>query len=84
MQSVSSQVNDIRWRHNGGEINELWNNQLNVSIASIIEDQAGVYSCFVSGRESEQLHGIMRLIVRGQFSWSHSSHVVWIENVMNS
>ena len=84
MQSVGSQVNDIMWRHNGGEINELWNDQLNVSIANVTKDQAGVYSCFVSGRESEQLHGIMRLIVRGQFSSLHSLHVVWVENVMNS
>ena len=65
MQSVGSQVNDIMWRHNGGEINELWNDQLNVSIANVTKDQAGVYSCFVSGQESEELHGIMRLMVRG-------------------
>ncbi|XP_033636815.1 angiopoietin-1 receptor-like [Asterias rubens] len=53
-----------RWKHNGDAI-DAWNNQLTVSIPSVVQSDEGIYSCFVDGQEDQQRHGIMRLIVRG-------------------
>ncbi|XP_038069022.1 angiopoietin-1 receptor-like [Patiria miniata] len=66
MENVNSPANsNYRWRHNGGDVITAWNNQLSVSISNVGEADGGIYSCFVSGQESQQLHGFMRLIVKG-------------------
>ncbi|XP_013782266.1 tyrosine-protein kinase receptor Tie-1-like, partial [Limulus polyphemus] len=55
----------LRWRHDGGDIIEKWNDQLNVSIPSVTITDAGIYECYYEGRRNEHVHGILRLIVRG-------------------
>ena len=67
MRDVGSPSSDYRWRHNDGDIIESWDNPLNVSILNVTVESEGIYACFASGHEHEQLHGIMRLIVRGSF-----------------
>ncbi|XP_038053143.1 uncharacterized protein LOC119725691, partial [Patiria miniata] len=64
MRKVSSPSEDYRWRRNGGDVIETWNNLLSVSISNVAKENEGVYSCFIVDQEDEQLHGIMRLIVR--------------------
>ncbi|XP_038059716.1 uncharacterized protein LOC119730762 [Patiria miniata] len=64
MQNASSPSEDYRWRRSGSDIIEPWNNLLSVSIPNVAKDDEGAYSCFVVNQENEQLHGIMRLIVR--------------------
>ncbi|XP_071800236.1 receptor-type tyrosine-protein phosphatase mu-like [Asterias amurensis] len=54
---------NVRWKHNGDAI-DGWNNQLTVSIPSVVQSDEGIYSCFVDGQEDQQRHGIMRLVVR--------------------
>ncbi|XP_038055914.1 tyrosine-protein kinase receptor Tie-1-like [Patiria miniata] len=65
MQNVNAPNTNYRWRYNGGDIITSWNDQLSVSIGDVAVSDGGVYSCFVSDQEIRQLHGIMRLIVRG-------------------
>ncbi|XP_022097856.1 uncharacterized protein LOC110983161 isoform X2 [Acanthaster planci] len=65
MHDVNSPSTDYRWRHNGGVIIESWNNFLNVTIPNVTVEKEGIYACFALDQENEQLHGIMRLIVRG-------------------
>ncbi|XP_022095017.1 uncharacterized protein LOC110981618 [Acanthaster planci] len=65
MHDVNSPSTDYRWRHNGGDIIEPWNNLLNVSIPNVAVESEGIYACFALGQEHKQLHGVMRLIVRG-------------------
>ncbi|XP_038052730.1 uncharacterized protein LOC119725398 [Patiria miniata] len=62
--ALSSPSEDYRWRRNGGDVIETWNNLLSVSIPNVTKEDEGVYSCFIVDQEVEQLHGIMRLIVR--------------------
>ncbi|XP_038074861.1 tyrosine-protein kinase receptor Tie-1-like [Patiria miniata] len=65
MRNVNSPNTNYRWRHNGGDVITSWNGQLTVSIDDVAVSDGGIYGCFVSGQEDQQLHGIMRLIVRG-------------------
>ncbi|XP_038048236.1 receptor-type tyrosine-protein phosphatase kappa-like [Patiria miniata] len=65
MQNVNAQNTNYMWRHNGSDVITSWNDQLNVTIDDVAVSDGGVYSCFVSDQEDQQLHGIMRLIVRG-------------------
>ncbi|XP_038048234.1 angiopoietin-1 receptor-like [Patiria miniata] len=65
MRDVNAPNTNYRWRHNGGVVVTSWNDQLSVSIDDVAVSDGGVYSCFVSDQENQQLHGIMRLIVRG-------------------
>ncbi|XP_038075767.1 tyrosine-protein kinase receptor Tie-1-like isoform X2 [Patiria miniata] len=65
MQHVNAPNKNYRWRHNGRDILTSWNDQLIVSIDDVAVNDGGVYSCFASDQENRQLHGIMRLIVRG-------------------
>ncbi|XP_022248919.1 tenascin-like isoform X1 [Limulus polyphemus] len=55
----------IRWRYNGGDIIEKWNDQLTVTIPAASLADAGIYECYYEGRRNEFVHGILRLIVRG-------------------
>ncbi|XP_038066690.1 tyrosine-protein phosphatase 99A-like [Patiria miniata] len=64
MENVNSSANsNYRWKHNGDDTAR--NSQLSVNISNAAVDDGGIYSCFVSGQESQQQHGFMRLIVRG-------------------
>ncbi|XP_033636915.1 receptor-type tyrosine-protein phosphatase T-like isoform X2 [Asterias rubens] len=64
MVSYNAQTNvNVRWKHHGDTI-DRWNNQLTVSIPSVVQPDEGIYSCFMDGQEDQQRHGIMRLIVR--------------------
>ncbi|XP_076346363.1 receptor-type tyrosine-protein phosphatase S-like isoform X3 [Tachypleus tridentatus] len=54
----------IRWRFNGGDIIEKWNDQLKITIPAASLADAGIYECYYEGRRNEFLHGILRLIVR--------------------
>ncbi|XP_038066667.1 angiopoietin-1 receptor-like [Patiria miniata] len=65
MENVNSPNSNYRWRHDGGDVITAWNNQLIVTISNVVADDGGIYRCFVSGQESQQFHGFMRLIVRG-------------------
>ncbi|XP_038048243.1 receptor-type tyrosine-protein phosphatase delta-like [Patiria miniata] len=65
MRDVKAPNINYRWRQNGSDVITSWNDQLSVSIDDVAVSDGGVYSCFVSGQEDQQLHGIMRLIVRG-------------------
>ncbi|XP_038066691.1 receptor-type tyrosine-protein phosphatase mu-like [Patiria miniata] len=66
MEDVNSPANsNYRWRHNGGDVIAAWNNQLNANIDNVAVDDGGIYSFSVADQESQQLHGFMRLIVRG-------------------
>ncbi|XP_038048240.1 tyrosine-protein kinase receptor Tie-1-like [Patiria miniata] len=65
MRDVNAPNTNYRWRHNGGDVITFWDDQLSVSIDDVAVSDGGVYSCFVSGQEDQQLHGNMRLIVRG-------------------
>ncbi|XP_038048244.1 receptor-type tyrosine-protein phosphatase mu-like [Patiria miniata] len=76
MQNEHAPNTNYRWRHNGSDVTS-WNDQLSVSIDDVAVSDGGVYSCFVSDQEDQQLRGTMRLIVRGCSSgkWgSASSH----------
>lgn len=64
MINKNSPTSSYRWKHNGDGV-DGWNNQLTVTIPSVVKSDEGIYSCFVDGQENQQLHGIMRLIVRG-------------------
>ena len=67
MVSYNAQTNvNVRWKHHVDAI-DGWNNQLTVSIPSVVQSDEGIYSCFMDGQEDQQRHGIMRLIVRGLF-----------------
>ncbi|XP_071800330.1 tyrosine-protein kinase receptor Tie-1-like isoform X2 [Asterias amurensis] len=64
MVTYNGQTNEnVRWKHHGDAI-DGWNNQLTVSIPSVVQSDEGIYSCFVDGQEDQQRHGIMRLVVR--------------------
>ncbi|XP_022098115.1 polycystic kidney disease protein 1-like 2 isoform X2 [Acanthaster planci] len=65
MRNVNSPNTNYRWRHNGNDVIASWNNLLDVSVPNVIMANEGLYSCFASDHEDEQLDGIMRLIVRG-------------------
>ncbi|XP_038053132.1 uncharacterized protein LOC119725683 [Patiria miniata] len=65
MRDVNSPNTNYRWRRNGSDVIEAWNGLLNVAIPNVTKEDEGVYSCFALDQEDEQLHGIMRLIVRG-------------------
>ncbi|XP_038052727.1 uncharacterized protein LOC119725395 [Patiria miniata] len=64
MRDVNSPNTNYRWRRDGGDVIDTWRDLLSVLISTVAKDDDGVYSCFVSDQEEEQLHGIMRLIVR--------------------
>ncbi|XP_022111473.1 uncharacterized protein LOC110990688 [Acanthaster planci] len=65
MHNVNSPNIYYRWRHNGGDIIVSWNDRLTVAIPAATKENEGVYTCFSSGQEDKQLHGITKLIVRG-------------------
>ena len=67
MRDVSAPNTDYRWRHNGSDNVAAWDDLLNVSILNVTTENEGLYSCFALDHEGDQLHGIMRLIVRGWF-----------------
>ncbi|XP_022111302.1 uncharacterized protein LOC110990560 [Acanthaster planci] len=64
MHNVSSPNNHYRWRHNGGDVMESWNDRLNLSLSNVTKSDEGIYSSFVEDHEAMLLHGNMRLIVR--------------------
>ncbi|XP_038048537.1 receptor-type tyrosine-protein phosphatase T-like isoform X2 [Patiria miniata] len=65
MRNVNAPNTNYRWRHDEGDVMTSWNDQLSVSIDVVAVSDGGVYSCFASDQEDQQLHGITRLIVRG-------------------
>ncbi|XP_038048242.1 angiopoietin-1 receptor-like [Patiria miniata] len=75
MRNVHAPNTNYRWRHNGGDVMTSWDDQLSVSIDDVAVSDGGVYSCFASGQEDQQLHGIMTLIVQGCSSgkWGSAS-----------
>ncbi|XP_022087744.1 uncharacterized protein LOC110977706 [Acanthaster planci] len=65
MRDVNSPTASYRWRKDEGDVITSWDNQLSVSIDNVAVSDGGIYSCSVTDQEAQQLHGIMRLIVRG-------------------
>ncbi|XP_033109570.1 tyrosine-protein kinase receptor Tie-1-like [Anneissia japonica] len=55
--------NDLRWRHNYGDVVQMWNGNSSVTIENIRAKDDGVYECYRSGSPSDN-RGVMRLIVR--------------------
>ncbi|XP_033104395.1 multiple epidermal growth factor-like domains protein 10, partial [Anneissia japonica] len=55
--------NDLRWRHNYGDVIQMWNGNSSVTIKNIRATDDGVYECYGSDSRDDN-RGIMRLIVR--------------------
>lgn len=54
----------LKWRHDGKDEMEDWDDQLKIQLNGVQESDAGIYECYYEGRRSESLHAILRLIVR--------------------
>ncbi|XP_033123006.1 uncharacterized protein LOC117121804, partial [Anneissia japonica] len=61
--SENGGFNDLHWRHNYGDVIQMWNGNSSVTIENIRAKDDGVYECYRSGSPSDN-RGVMRLIVR--------------------
>ncbi|XP_033097302.1 receptor-type tyrosine-protein phosphatase T-like [Anneissia japonica] len=61
--SEGSGYNDLRWRHNYGDVIQMWTGNSSVTIENIRAKDDGVYECY-RGDSPDNNHGVMRLIVR--------------------
>lgn len=66
MRSVNPPTSAFRWRHNSGPFIDRSRDGLTHIISNACLGDAGVYECHVYEVRHLQLHGIMRLIVRGK------------------
>ncbi|XP_033119975.1 uncharacterized protein LOC117119278 [Anneissia japonica] len=55
--------NDFRWRHNYGDVIQMWNSKSSIAIKNTRATDDGVYECYGSDSRDDN-RGIMRLIVR--------------------
>ncbi|XP_033105126.1 uncharacterized protein LOC117107534 [Anneissia japonica] len=61
----NTNVDILRWRHNGGEIISNWNGKTKVIIESVRTKDGGVYECYFDGERELGLQSFTQLIVRG-------------------
>ena len=67
--TVFSEYDDLRWRHNGGEVITSLNGKKTYTIASATVEHAGIYECHLQDRRREGKQAIFQLIVRGLFDF---------------
>ena len=63
--TVSSEYDDLRWRHNGGEIINSLNGMKTYFIDRATVEHSGIYECHVADRRGEGKQAIFQLVVRG-------------------
>ena len=62
---VTTAIDSLRWRHNGGEYITSWNDDPAVQLTNVRVDDRGIYECLRHGDRSQGRHAIFQLIVRG-------------------
>ena len=62
---VTATVDNIRWRHNGGDLIAEWNNDQVVQLTNVGVGDGGIYECHRNGDRHNGLNAIFQLIVRG-------------------
>ena len=63
--TVFSDSNDLRWRHNGGDVIHSLNGKKSYTITRANIEHAGIYECHLPEGRSEGKQAITQLIVRG-------------------
>ena len=74
--SITLQMNapsgSYAWTHQGVDTDRQWMDGPNIELGNVTKADAGIYSCSLSDQQSGKLHGITRLIVRGNYVLSNS------------
>ena len=63
--TVSSVYDNIRWRHNGGEVMTTLNGKKTYTISTAIAEHAGIYECYRQDSRFDGKQAIFQLVVRG-------------------
>ncbi|XP_033107947.1 tyrosine-protein kinase receptor Tie-1-like, partial [Anneissia japonica] len=61
----NTNIDKLRWRHNGGGIINDWNGKTKVIIESVRTLDGGLYECYFEGERELGLQSYTQLIVRG-------------------